>query len=75
MSNVDLTRCPNCGERVTAFAAGCSQCGASLDVARFRKRRAAGASAQARSAADGARQATSDAASAVRSWVRRATSR
>lgn len=75
MSQNDLTRCPNCGTRVTAFAAGCSQCGARLDIARFRKRRAAAAGAQARSAADSARQSAAGAASTVRGWVRRATSR
>lgn len=26
--------CPNCGERVTAFAAGCAICGADLDPKR-----------------------------------------
>jgi predicted nucleic acid-binding Zn-ribbon protein len=26
--------CPNCGERVSAFAAGCALCGAALDLAR-----------------------------------------
>ena len=71
----DLTRCPSCGSRVTAFAAGCSQCGATLDISRFRRRRAAEAGAQARSAAGQAREATGHAASTVRGWVRRATSR
>lgn len=28
------TRCPQCGERVTPFAAGCAICGADLDPAR-----------------------------------------
>lgn len=71
----DLTRCPECGTRVTAFAAGCDQCGASLDVSRFRKARAHGAGAQVRSAGDQARDAASNAAGTVRGWVRRATSR
>jgi hypothetical protein len=71
----DLTRCPQCGTRVTAFAAGCSECGATLDISRFRKARAAGAGAHARSAGDQARQATANAADTVRGWVRRATSR
>lgn len=71
MSNTDLTRCPNCGERVSAFAAGCSQCGADLDISRFRRRRMGQAGNQARSAADQARAATSDAADTVRGWVRR----
>jgi hypothetical protein len=31
----DRTRCPNCGERVMPFAAGCSICGADLDTTRF----------------------------------------
>ena len=31
----DRTRCPNCGERVLPFAAGCAICGADLDVKRF----------------------------------------
>jgi predicted amidophosphoribosyltransferase len=26
--------CPNCGERASAFAAGCALCGAALDPAR-----------------------------------------
>ncbi|MDO9408341.1 hypothetical protein [Patulibacter sp.] len=71
----DLTRCPQCGTRVTAFAAGCSQCGASLDISRFRRRRAAEAGAQARTAADSARQATAEAADTVKGWVRRVRSR
>jgi hypothetical protein len=75
MFSNDLTRCPNCGVRVTAFAAGCSQCGATLDISRFRKRRAGEAGAQARSAAGQARAAGADAASTVKGWVRRAPSR
>ncbi|MEV4423491.1 hypothetical protein AB0L40_26500 [Patulibacter sp. NPDC049589] len=71
----DLTRCPRCGARVTAFAAGCSECGETLDISRFRKRRAASAGAQVRGAGSQARAATENAASAVRGWVRRATSR
>jgi uncharacterized protein (DUF983 family) len=31
----DRTRCPNCGERVLPFAAGCAVCGADLDTTRF----------------------------------------
>lgn len=31
----DRTRCPQCGERVMPFAAGCAVCGADLDTARF----------------------------------------
>jgi predicted nucleic acid-binding Zn-ribbon protein len=27
-------RCPNCGERVSAFAAGCALCGAELNARR-----------------------------------------
>jgi predicted amidophosphoribosyltransferase len=30
----DPARCPNCGQRVTPYAAGCSLCGASLDPKR-----------------------------------------
>jgi hypothetical protein len=30
----DPTRCPQCGERVTPFAAGCAICGADLEPAR-----------------------------------------
>jgi hypothetical protein len=33
---LDPTRCPSCGERVTAFAAGCALCGADLDPRRNR---------------------------------------
>jgi predicted amidophosphoribosyltransferase len=29
--------CPNCGERVTAFAAGCALCGARLDPHRAQR--------------------------------------
>lgn len=71
----DLTRCPNCGKRVTAYAAGCDECGADLDISRFRKRREQSAGTQARSAGTQARQATGNAASTVKGWVRRATSR
>lgn len=28
-------RCPNCGVRVSPFAAGCAVCGADLDIHRF----------------------------------------
>jgi hypothetical protein len=31
----DPSRCPNCRERVTPFAAGCAICGTDLDVRRF----------------------------------------
>jgi len=31
----DRTRCPQCGERVMPFAAGCSICGADLDMKRW----------------------------------------
>jgi predicted amidophosphoribosyltransferase len=71
----DLTRCPRCGKRVTAFAAGCDECGATLDVSRFRRARASSAGAQARSAGAGAKAVTQNAADTVRGWVRRATSR
>jgi predicted nucleic acid-binding Zn-ribbon protein len=33
--------CPTCGERVSAFAAGCSICGADLDPRRAQRRRSA----------------------------------
>lgn len=29
-----VTHCPNCGQRVTPFAAGCAVCGADLEAAR-----------------------------------------
>jgi hypothetical protein len=31
----DRSRCPQCGERVMPFAAGCSICGADLDTKRW----------------------------------------
>jgi predicted amidophosphoribosyltransferase len=31
----DPNRCPQCGERVLPLAAGCSLCGASLDITRY----------------------------------------
>jgi predicted amidophosphoribosyltransferase len=31
----DPARCPNCGERVSPYAAGCSLCGMTLDPARW----------------------------------------
>jgi uncharacterized protein (DUF983 family) len=31
----DPGRCPECGERVLPFAAGCAICGAELDTARY----------------------------------------
>ena len=65
----DLTHCPSCGERVTAFAAGCSYCGARLDVSRFRKARSGlGSAAPHRGAGD------PGPVDAVRGWFRRATS-
>jgi hypothetical protein len=33
----DPTRCPNCGERVTPYAAGCSLCGQTLDPTRWQR--------------------------------------
>lgn len=32
-----VTHCPNCGQRVTPFAAGCAVCGADLEAARRAK--------------------------------------
>jgi len=32
-----VTNCPNCGQRVTPFAAGCAVCGADLEAARAAK--------------------------------------
>ena len=37
--------CPQCGERVSAFAAGCAICGAELDPRRADRRRGLGARA------------------------------
>lgn len=34
--------CPNCGERVTPYAAGCALCGADLDPKRWQKPASAG---------------------------------
>jgi len=34
-SSPDRSRCPQCRERVSPFAAGCSICGADLDIRRF----------------------------------------
>jgi predicted amidophosphoribosyltransferase len=31
------TRCPNCGERVTPYAAGCWLCGHTLDPQRWQR--------------------------------------
>ena len=33
----DPTRCPNCGERVTPYAAGCWLCGHTLDPQRWQR--------------------------------------
>jgi predicted amidophosphoribosyltransferase len=33
----DPARCPNCGERVTPYAAGCWLCGHSLDPQRWQR--------------------------------------
>jgi hypothetical protein len=33
----DRSRCPNCGERVSPYAAGCAVCGADLDPSRWDK--------------------------------------
>jgi predicted amidophosphoribosyltransferase len=33
----DPTRCDNCGERVTPYAAGCWLCGATLDPLRWQR--------------------------------------
>lgn len=38
MSNLVPHICPDCGERVSAFAAGCSLCGAELDPQRAQGR-------------------------------------
>ena len=35
----DVNRCPSCGERVSAFAAGCALCGADLDPRRHNRSR------------------------------------
>jgi hypothetical protein len=32
-----VTHCPNCGQRVTPFAAGCAVCGADLEAARAKR--------------------------------------
>ena len=32
-----VTHCPNCGQRVTPYAAGCAVCGADLEAARARR--------------------------------------
>ncbi|HWC86883.1 MAG TPA: hypothetical protein VG388_10110 [Solirubrobacteraceae bacterium] len=32
-----ITRCPNCGQTVTPFAAGCAVCGTDLEAARARR--------------------------------------
>ena len=31
----DRSRCPNCGSRVSPYAAGCARCGADLDFRRW----------------------------------------
>jgi predicted amidophosphoribosyltransferase len=33
----NATRCPNCGERVTPYAAGCWLCGQTLDHQRWQR--------------------------------------
>jgi predicted amidophosphoribosyltransferase len=33
----DPARCPNCGQRVTPYAAGCWLCGATLDPTRWQR--------------------------------------
>jgi predicted amidophosphoribosyltransferase len=33
----DPARCPNCGDRVTPYAAGCSLCGQTLDPKRWQR--------------------------------------
>jgi len=37
MRRIDPTRCHNCGQRVTPYAAGCWLCGATLDPLRRRR--------------------------------------
>jgi predicted amidophosphoribosyltransferase len=37
MRRTDPTRCHNCGQRVTPYAAGCWLCGAALDPLRRRR--------------------------------------
>jgi len=34
----DPSRCPNCGERVTPYAAGCALCGVDLDPQRWQRK-------------------------------------
>jgi len=34
----DPRYCPNCGQRVTPYAAGCSLCGLALDPQRWQRR-------------------------------------
>jgi hypothetical protein len=38
----DRSRCPNCGERVSPYAAGCAVCGADLDTKRWDRGPSAG---------------------------------
>jgi predicted amidophosphoribosyltransferase len=33
----DPARCPNCGQRVSPYAAGCSLCGVTLDPKRWQR--------------------------------------
>jgi predicted amidophosphoribosyltransferase len=37
LKRTNPTRCPNCGERVTPYAAGCWLCGQSLDPQRWQR--------------------------------------
>jgi predicted amidophosphoribosyltransferase len=37
LKTTDPNRCPNCGERVTPYAAGCSLCGEPLDPQRWQR--------------------------------------
>jgi predicted amidophosphoribosyltransferase len=38
ISAVHPAYCPNCGERVTPYAAGCALCGAELDQSRWHRK-------------------------------------
>jgi hypothetical protein len=37
LKSTDPNRCPNCGERVTPYAAGCSLCAHALDPQRWQR--------------------------------------